>query len=192
MDLRLDAAAVKTKLFAHACNQNSGSLLIINLPPTFWQPKVVNAFKMPVYDDIHEGVFDYKQYGNCVFRPTFSWDSGKRTDIIAWDDSKHSAELHKGLHVGSLASAAIRLEIIAIIKRHWDCFCDEGSHRTILGYEFAIDTGDHTPICCKKPTYGFHESKVIMKHVLTLLANVWIRKCGGPWGSLIVLAAKPH
>ena len=22
--------------------------------------------------------------------------------------------------------------------------------------------------------------------------NVWIEKCGGPWGSIIVLYAKPH
>ena len=146
---------------------------------------------MPIYDDIHEGVFEYKRYGNCVFKPS-SWDSGSRNNIIAWNATKHSNELNKSLNIGALASPEVKKEIIAIIQRHWDCFCDEGSHRTILGYEFAIDTGDHTPICCKKPCYGFHESKVMMQQIHTLLGNCWIKKCGGPWGSLIVLAAKPH
>ena len=31
-----------------------------------------------------------------------------------------------------------------------------------------------------------------MKQLQTLLNNVWIEKCEGPWGSSIVLAAKPH
>ena len=31
-----------------------------------------------------------------------------------------------------------------------------------------------------------------MQQIQQLLKNKWIRKCGGPWGSLIVLAAKPH
>ena len=31
-----------------------------------------------------------------------------------------------------------------------------------------------------------------MQQVQSLLNNVCIEKCGGPWGSRIVLAAKPH
>ena len=31
-----------------------------------------------------------------------------------------------------------------------------------------------------------------MEQVTDLLANDWIHKYGGPWGSQIVLAAKPH
>ena len=31
-----------------------------------------------------------------------------------------------------------------------------------------------------------------MDHVHILLDNAWIRLCYGPWGSCIVLAAKPH
>ena len=31
-----------------------------------------------------------------------------------------------------------------------------------------------------------------MKQVQVLLKNVWIEKCGGPWGSSIVLGARPH
>ena len=62
----------------------------------------------------------------------------------------------------------------------------------ILGYEFAIDTGDATPVCCKKPHYGPHESKIINKHIRVLLGNAWITQCEGGWGSPIVLAPKPH
>ena len=45
---------------------------------------------------------------------------------------------------------------------------------------------------CKKPQYGPHESKIIMENINTLLHNEWIEECKGPWGSMIVLAPKPH
>ena len=31
-----------------------------------------------------------------------------------------------------------------------------------------------------------------MTQVDQLLNNKWIRRCGGPWGSMVVLAQKPH
>ena len=31
-----------------------------------------------------------------------------------------------------------------------------------------------------------------MQHIQQLLHNEWIEKCKGPWGSMILLAAKPH
>ena len=96
------------------------------------------------------------------------------------------------MHIGNVASEADIDIIKDIIKEYWDCFCERGCHRPILDYEFGIDTGDHTPVCCRKPSYGFHESKVIMQQIEKLLQNKWARKCGGPWGSMIVLAAKPH
>ena len=37
-----------------------------------------------------------------------------------------------------------------------------------------------------------HESKIIMEQIDSLSHNDWIDECGGPWGSLIVLAPKPH
>jgi hypothetical protein len=63
----------------------------------------------------------------------------------------------------------------------------------MLGYEFAIDTGDHTPYCCKKPSYGSNEGKIIMSHVRRLKDMGCIRECNtGGWCSPIVLAPKPH
>ena len=64
--------------------------------------------------------------------------------------------------------------------------------KPILHFEFAIDTGGSAPVCCRKPRYGPHESKIIMTQIQVLLDNGWIRPCFGPWGSSIVLAAKPH
>ena len=85
-----------------------------------------------------------------------------------------------------------RDDIIQIIQKYWDCFCKEGARRTILGYEFGIDTGDSKPVCCKKTTYGPYKSKIIMEQVQKLQSNGWVKRCKGPWGSLIVLAANPH
>ena len=62
----------------------------------------------------------------------------------------------------------------------------------ILDYEFAIDTGKSKPVCCYCPTYSPHEKPIIMKQILSLLANYWIEEYGGVWGSMIVLASKPQ
>ena len=167
-------------------------MLVIELPQKIWQKKVDCQFRMPVYDDVDDGVFEFKSYGKCVFRPNATWDAGSRSDLIVFNEMEDSQELQKDLRIGTHASTASKARIIDIIKKYWDTFCEKGCHRTIIGYEFSIDTGDHTPVCCRKPSYGFHESKIIMEQIKALLANKWIRKCGGPWGSLIVLAAKPH
>ena len=61
-----------------------------------------------------------------------------------------------------------------------------------MGFDFSIDTGASPLVCCPKPHYGPHESKIIMGHIRDLIHNDWIYECGGAWGSLIVLAPKPH
>ena len=44
----------------------------------------------------------------------------------------------------------------------------------------------------QKPSYGPFESKVIMEQVVQLKSIKWIRRCGGLWGSMVVLAQKSH
>ena len=110
---------------------------------------------MPVYDDVPEGVFDYPFHGTCEFCSKFSWKPHKRNDIIVWDTTCYSKELEKDIRIA---------------------FYDECSHRPIIGYEFAINTGEHTPVCCKKQSYSHHESKIIMKNIAKLLLNKWARK----------------
>ena len=99
-------------------------------------------------------------------------------------------ELDANLKIGPSASPEQRQQIIGIIKKHWDCFCKRGAKRTILGFEFGIDTGASPPVSCKIRQYGPHESKIMM--VQGLLDNDWIEETTGPWGSMIVLAPKPH
>ena len=64
--------------------------------------------------------------------------------------------------------------------------------RPIQGFTFQIDAGDMEPVCCKDHYYGPHETKVINKLVNQLEEKGLIENDEGPWGAIIVLAAKPH
>ena len=167
---------------------------MIEVPAKIWRPKVVSRYTTPEFhgDDI-DGILDYSQYGNCLYRTDISWsDDSGRDDIINFDCAAHTEELTTGLRFDTTIDPLTRDSIVEIIKKYWDCFIKEGAQRPILGYEFGIDTGGAKPVCCKKPSYGLFESKVIMEQVGQLKSNKWIRRCGGPWGSMIVLAQKPH
>jgi hypothetical protein len=74
----------------------------------------------------------------------------------------------------------------------WGVFFKACVSKTVLGFEFAINNGGSQPTCCCKPSYGPHESKIILEQKQVLLANGWIWKCYGPWGSLVSLAPEPH
>ena len=133
---------------------------------------MVSNYSLPEYTtDIDDGIFDYKWYGNCVFRPTSTWEPGKRTDILLFDPEKDTTELMRDLKIGSAATPYIRILLTNLIKKYWDNFALAGCKRTILGYEFGIDTGNAKPVCCKKPTYGFYESKIIMDQIRELIKN---------------------
>ena len=62
----------------------------------------------------------------------------------------------------------------------------------MLDFEFYIDTANSPPVCCKQPVYGFHESKIMNKLIDDLENSGIIWDCEGAWGSLILLAVKPH
>jgi hypothetical protein len=81
--------------------------------------------------------------------------------------------------------------IAALIKLFWDVFDEVGVSRPIRGFLFHIDTGTVQPFSCKTPRYGAHEARVILELVAQLEAKGWINDDLGPWGSKIVLAAKP-
>ena len=172
----------------------AADIFVIEVPPKVWRPKMLNKYKPIEYsDDIDDGVFDFETYGRAVFRPKTRWTPGdSRDDIIEFIAEKHSEELTKNFKVGENVSQEVKERLITIIKKYWDCFCAEGARRPILGYEFGIDTGDAKPVCCRKKQYGPYESGIIMTQINALLSNDWIYECGGPYGSLIVLAPKPH
>jgi hypothetical protein len=72
----------------------------------------------------------------------------------------------------------------ALINR--EVFNEEGVSRPIQG------TGAIKPFSCKTPRYGAHEARVITELVEALEKKNWIEDEFGPWGSKIVLAAKPN
>ena len=75
--------------------------MVIEVPPKIWKPKVVNKFRVPDNSDLDDGVFDFTNYGKCVFKPKGSWDPGTRNDIILFDSSVDSKELLKDLKLGA-------------------------------------------------------------------------------------------
>ena len=106
-------------------------------------------------------------------------DDSASVDIITYNKAIHTTELTKDLHSDSSIDAITRAAITDIITEYWDCFIKEGAKRTILGYEFGIDSGGSKPVCCRKPSYGPYESKVIMEQITQLLRNKWIDRCEG-------------
>ena len=86
----------------------------------------------------------------------------------------------------------VRDTILRVIHDHWDAFDEKGVNRPVIGYEFCVDTGGSPPVCCRLPKYGIHESKLMTEQIQALDNNKWIRDCQGPWGSMILLAPKPH
>ena len=155
---------------------------------------MVSKYTTPDYDNGElDDILDYGQFGRCIYKSNMKWDSSvKRMDRILYNESEHRMELDKDLRFGSAVDSATRAAVTNIIKKYWDCFVKNGAKRTIIGYEFGIDTSGAKPVCCRKPSYGPYESKIIMSQIEDLLGNKWIEECGGPWGSMIVLAQKPH
>ena len=168
------------------------STFVIEVPPKIWRPKPLDKYVPIDYsNDIDESVFEFEQFGKAICHPPEPFIN-VRTDIHVWEKERDSPEFNKNFVIGLDVAPEIRDKIVDIIESHWDCFYGAGVQFPILYFEFAIDTGASAPVCCKKPHYGPHESKIIMAQLEVLKANGWIRQCFGPWGSSIVLAAKPH
>ena len=167
---------------------------MIEVPPKIWRPKVMSKYTTPdLQDDDVDDILNYSQYGKCVYKNDLNWsDDSCRKDIICYDDATHASELKRDLCFDESVDENIRSEITNIVKEYWDCFVKVGAKRPILRYEFGIDTGGSKPVCCRKPSYGPYESRIIMEQISQLLHNRWIERCEGPWGSMIVLAQKPH
>ena len=86
----------------------------------------------------------------------------------------------------------VRNAILGVIMQNWDTFDEQGVSRPVLGCELCIDTGISLLVCCQLPRNGIHESKVMTDQIEALNNNKWIRDCKGVWGSMILLAPKPH
>ena len=114
------------------------------------------------------------------------------SDIHVWDAHRDQNEFDTDFHINPDIDSETRTTIVHTIQKYWDCFYSAGVWKPILDFEFCIDTGSSPPVCCRKPHYGPHETRIIMQQLDILLDNGWIEECEGTWGSSIVLAAKPH
>ena len=97
-------------------------------------------------DDIDNGVFYCADFGNCGFCPDISWEDDKRNYLTQFINNSDTAELRKYLKIGKNVYDPTRNDITQIVQKYWDCFYKEGTRRTILGYEFGINTGYSKPV----------------------------------------------
>ena len=103
------------------------------------------------------------------------------------------APLLEKLKLRTLVLAPAQTIIRKLVTMYWEFFAEVGIKRSILRFEFAINTEKHTPVCCKKSRYGQHESLFYLKQVKVFLDEGLIEKYAtGRWGFPIVLAPKPH
>ena len=164
----------------------------IEVPRKVSRPKIKIIFQPePSYSDIDEGHFICPDIGKTVLRSA-TWSPGERKEKISFNEESDS-ELFKKIAFDKNMDSSAKHTISTLVREFWDVFTPEGLKNPMIGYEFCIDTGNHTPYCCKKPSYGVHEGSVIMTHISKLLDMGWIKECNsGGWCSPIVLAPKPH
>ena len=94
------------------------SIMLIELPPKVWIPKLVNKYIPPDYaDNIDEGIFDFARYGKAVYRPRVNWEEGESTNLITFDDSKHVEELRKNIIVSTKFTPELQELVIPIVKK---------------------------------------------------------------------------
>ena len=79
-----------------------------------------------------------------------------------------------------------------VVTKYWGVFCEDGFRWPIREFSFQIDTGSHSSICYKPPKYGPHESGLMQNLVERMDENGVVEEDDGPWGALVVIAAKPH
>ena len=82
--------------------------------------------------------------------------------------------------------------VMQIINNNWDSFCVQGASRPMFDFDFFLDTGDSKPICYRQRVYCIHKQNIINTHIQILEENDWICDYESAWGSLLVLAPRPH
>jgi len=166
---------------------------IIKMPPKVYRPQLPSTYIEPdLAPDVLDGMeLLYKDHGKSLRKQKNKLPPRDPNDIIKFDPLTHQQELDENLSWGDCPTEH-RPKILSLIKEYWEVFCQEGLRKHIRGYSCRIDTGDVAPICCKTPRYGPHESKVIVELTKKLQDNGLLEDDDGPWGALVVLAAKPH
>ena len=161
------------------------------MPPKIYRPKLPSTYVEPdLAPDVLDGMeLLYKDHGKSFRKKKTPLPP--RDDIIIFDPKLHQETLEQNLKWGDCPQLH-RPKILTLIRKYWDVFTPEGLWRHIRGYECRIDTGDVAPICCKIPRYGPHEARIITELVNALEKNGLVEDDDGPWGALVVLAAKAN
>ncbi len=175
---------------ASARKRDDGSAPVVYEKPPY-RPKVTNIYKEPDYlkDELWDHDILFKDYGRAVLRSKL--DLPPRDNIVEYDPEIHQDEFERNINWADCPDEH-REQLERIIKENWDAFAEVGMKTPVRGFKFNIDTGESPPICCKVPRYGPFESQAMTKLANELEANGVIEDDDGPWGSLVVLAGKPH
>ena len=141
----------------------SARVHIITVPPKIWPPKPKDKFvSSPVYQDVDDDLFLSPANGLAIRRTIKQPPQlENRTDLITWDRDLYEPQLKRDLQLSDNITTIIQDAILRIIRDNWDAFDKQGVNRPVIGYEFCIDTGGSSPVCCRLPKYGIHESKVM-------------------------------
>ena len=150
------------------------------LPSTYEEPMIQD-------DDSKDWIFH--RYGRSLARKKA--ELPPRDDIIEFDLAKDEAELKRNLNLKGCPDA-LQPRVIQFVKDNWDAFAEEGLRNSVRGFTFQIDTGTSKPVDCGAPRYGPNESVVMNKLIDNLEHNGLVEDDDGPWGAMVVLAAKPN
>ena len=169
-------------------SQNVGT---ITMPIKIYRPQLPSTYvELDLAPDVLDGMeLLYKDHGKSFRKKKTPLPP--RDDVIIFDPKLHQETLEHNLKWGDCPQL-YRPKILALIRKYWDVFTPEGLWQHIRDYECRIDTGDVAPICCKIPRYGPHEARIITELVNSLEKNGLVEDDDGPWGALVVLAAKAN
>ena len=113
-----------------------------------------------------------------------------RPDLIHWSKYLDLHELERYFHIGEHVVDFKRRSVLSVVKSNWDYLCGRGVLSPVLDFKFCVDTRDFTPVCCRQPSYGIHEGKLINQHIKALHESGMITDCTSPYGSFLLLAAR--
>ena len=75
-----------------------------------------NYSPVDALEDIEEGVFNYKQYGNTIYRPRKLCKDTHRDDYIMYDEQKDKAEFDANIRIAKDATHAHRIQSQGLLR----------------------------------------------------------------------------
>ena len=78
-------------------------------------------------------------------------------EFDVWTNTK---ELDNNLKL-KVCPSDLHEKVKEVVTEYWDVFFEDGFRRPIQEFSFQIDTGSHSPICCKLPSYGPQKYEVM-------------------------------